>query len=86
MDTISKGTGSSAWSQDPELMQKLDETYCKHLRPHIDTDGSLDGSHNDIAKAAWESVILLRTRWRLLRTVSELGVGNTLLPKSIASV
>ena len=55
MDAISRGTGSSSWSQDPDLMQKLDETYCKHLRPHIDTDGSLDGSHNDIAKAAWES-------------------------------
>ena len=58
MDAISRGTGSSAWSQDPELMQKLDETYCKHLRPHIDTDESLDGSHNDIAKAAWESYFL----------------------------
>ena len=55
MDAISRGTGSSSWSQDPDLMQKLDETYCKHLRPHIDTDGSLDRNHSDIAKAAWES-------------------------------
>lgn len=51
MDAISGVTGSSAWSQDPELVQKLDETYCKHLRPHIDTDGTCDIA----AKVAWES-------------------------------
>ena len=51
MDAISGDSGSSAWSQDPELMQKLDETYRKHLRPHIDTDGS----RNIVAKVAWES-------------------------------
>ena len=51
MDDISAETGSSAWSQDPKLMQKLDESYCKHLRPHIDTVGN----HNSVAKAAWES-------------------------------
>jgi hypothetical protein len=32
-------------------MQALDETYRKHLRPHIDSDGSCNG----VAKAAWES-------------------------------
>jgi hypothetical protein len=51
MDAISGATGSSAWSQDPELMQRLDETYRKNLRPHLDTDGSCNG----VAKAAWES-------------------------------
>ena len=51
MDDISIGIGSNAWSQDPKLMQKLDETYCKYLRPHIDTVGS----PNSVAKAAWES-------------------------------
>jgi hypothetical protein len=51
MDAISGVTGSSAWSQDPELVQKLDETYCKHLRPHIDTDGTCDIAAN----VAWES-------------------------------
>ena len=51
MNAISGVTGSSAWSQDPELMQKLDGTYRKHLRPHIDTDGS----RNSVAEVAWES-------------------------------
>jgi hypothetical protein len=51
MDAISGGTGTSAWSQDPELMRKLDETYRRHLRPHRDSDGSRNG----VAKAAWES-------------------------------
>ncbi|KAN0132431.1 hypothetical protein V8E53_009857 [Lactarius tabidus] len=51
MDAISKVTDSSAWSHDPELMQKLDETYRKHLRPYIDTDGT----HNIAAKVAWET-------------------------------
>jgi hypothetical protein len=32
-------------------MQRLDETYRKHLRPQIDSDGS----RNSAAKAAWES-------------------------------
>ncbi|KAH9029333.1 hypothetical protein EDB83DRAFT_2526189 [Lactarius deliciosus] len=50
MDAISGVPGLSAWSQNPELMQKLDETYCKHLRPHIDTDGS----RNSATKVAWE--------------------------------
>ncbi len=50
MDAISGVPGSSAWSQDPELMQKLDETYRKHLRPHIGTDGS----RNSVTKVAWE--------------------------------
>lgn len=54
MDAISGATGSSAWSQVPELMQKLDDTYCKHLRLHIETDGS----RNSVAKAAWESYCL----------------------------
>ena len=51
MDAISGVTGSSAWSQDPELMQKLDETYRKYLRPHIDADGS----RNSVAEVAWDS-------------------------------
>ena len=51
MDAISGVAGSSAWSQDTGLMQKLDETYRKHLRPNIDTDRS----RNSVAKAAWES-------------------------------
>ena len=51
MDAISGIAGSSAWSQDTKLMQKLDGTYRKCLRPHIDTDGS----RNSVAKAAWES-------------------------------
>ncbi len=50
MDAISGVPGLSAWSQDPELMQKLDETYRKHLRPHIGTDGS----RNSVTKVAWE--------------------------------
>ncbi|KAH9016132.1 hypothetical protein EDB85DRAFT_2021856 [Lactarius pseudohatsudake] len=53
MDAIS-GHGSSAWSQDSELMQKLDETYRKQLRPHIDTDGS----RNNVTKIAWEMYCL----------------------------
>ncbi|KAH8984001.1 hypothetical protein EDB86DRAFT_3084941 [Lactarius hatsudake] len=53
MDAIS-GHGPSAWSQDSELMQKLDETYCKQLRPHIDTDGS----YNSVTKIAWEMYCL----------------------------
>jgi hypothetical protein len=32
-------------------MQKLYEAYRKHLRPHINTDGS----RSSVAKAAWES-------------------------------
>ena len=51
MDAISGIAGSSAWSRDTKLMQKLDGTYRKCLRPHIDTDGS----RNSVAKAAWES-------------------------------
>ena len=51
MDKISAGTGPRVWSQDPELMQRLDEIYCKHLRPHIETAGS----RNSVAKAAWDS-------------------------------
>jgi len=51
MGTISGVTGSSTWSQDPGLMQQLDEIYRKHLRPHIDTDGN----RNNVAQAAWES-------------------------------
>jgi hypothetical protein len=51
MDSISAKSESSAWSQDPELMQRLDKIYCKYLRPHIDTDGSRNG----VAKAAWRS-------------------------------
>ena len=51
MDVISGVIGSSAWSQDSELMQKLDETCRKHLRPHIDTDGS----RNSAAEVAWDS-------------------------------
>ena len=51
MDATYRVTSSSAWSQDPELMQKLDGTYRKHLRPHIDTDVS----RHSVAEAAWES-------------------------------
>ena len=51
MDAISGVTGLSAWSDDLELMQKLDETYQKQLRPYIDTDGS----RKSVAKVAWES-------------------------------
>ena len=51
MNAISGVTGSSAWSQDLDLMQKLDETYRKHLRPHVDTDGR----RNSVAEVAWES-------------------------------
>jgi hypothetical protein len=47
MDAISGASRSRVWSQDPELMQRLDETYRKNIRPHIDSDGS--------RKAAWES-------------------------------
>jgi hypothetical protein len=54
MDAISGATGSSSWSEDPKLMQRLDETYRKHLRPHIYSDGS----GNSVAKAAWESYCL----------------------------
>ena len=50
MDFISGIRGSGAWSQDPELMQKLDETYRKHLRPPINTDGS----YSSATKTAWE--------------------------------
>jgi hypothetical protein len=50
MDLIYGVTGLSTWSQDPRLMQKLDETYRQHLRPHINTDGS----RSSVAKAAWE--------------------------------
>ena len=44
------GLGLSTWSQDPELMQQLDETYRKRLRPSVNTDGSL----NSVTKVAWE--------------------------------
>ncbi|KAH9051920.1 hypothetical protein EDB87DRAFT_628442 [Lactarius vividus] len=54
MDAISGLHGLSAWSQDSELMEKLDETYRKQLRPHIDTDGS----RNSVAKVAWEMYCL----------------------------
>ncbi|KAI9439561.1 hypothetical protein H4582DRAFT_1941543 [Lactarius indigo] len=54
MNAISGLRGSSDWSQDPELMQKLDETYRKHLRPHIHTDGS----RNSVTKVAWEMYCL----------------------------
>ncbi|KAH9173731.1 hypothetical protein EDB89DRAFT_1957396 [Lactarius sanguifluus] len=53
MDAIS-GHDPSAWSQDSELMQKLDEIYRKQLRPHIDTDGS----RNSVTKIAWEMYCL----------------------------
>ena len=54
MDAISGVTGLSAWSDDLELMQKLDDTYRKQLRPYIDTDGS----RKSVAKVAWESYCL----------------------------
>jgi hypothetical protein len=50
MDAISGVAGSGAWSQNPELMQKLDETYLKYLRPQIYTDGS----RSSVTKMAWE--------------------------------
>jgi hypothetical protein len=56
MDAISVATGSSSWSQDPELMQKLDETYRKHFQVHLYIE--TDGSRNSVAKATWESYCL----------------------------
>ncbi|KAI9456860.1 hypothetical protein BJY52DRAFT_1379845 [Lactarius psammicola] len=50
MDSISGVPGLSDWSQDRELMQKLDETYRQYLRPSIDTDGSC----NSVTKVAWD--------------------------------
>jgi hypothetical protein len=81
MDAISKVTDSSAWSHDPELMQKLDETYRKHLGPHTDSDESRNSSPSGLG------VVLFRTRWYLLRTLPGLGVGSILqLPRSITRV
>ena len=50
MDAISGVLGSGDWSQDSELMQSLDATYRKHLRPHVHTDGN----RSVITKIAWE--------------------------------